>query len=369
MTLGLTMMVRDEADIIATTLDYYVQQGVDHIVVTDNASIDGTTEILEEFASRGKIELWHDPEHRKNQAQAVTKMARYLASAHQVDWVINSDADEFLRPTQTDRTLASVFADMPTDMKSFSVPVVNMAGPLNEAGFSFDTAVWRDSRRPDQLRAVGLLAQPTHNAVHIGDIEVEVSQGNHYVSIASEGQPPAELALEVLHFPWRSWTQYAARVEATGRAYASNPHLTPSPNHHGMRDYQRLQSGILAYHFAARLPSPDTDPPHLDGFIRDDSLGRHIARSSLTFPPTARPATNDRFLELATVGRELIRMGNELADTRQALDDANQALLESRQALEAASAATAAAEASLAEAEARRWFHGLFASRRDGSRR
>lgn len=358
MSLGLTMMVRDEADIIATTLDYYVQQGVDHIVVTDNASVDGTTEILEKFASHGKIELWHDPEHRKNQAQAVTKMARYLASTHQVDWVINSDADEFLRPLQTDRTLADVFAEMPTGIKSFSVPVANMAGPLNESGFSFETAVWRDSRRPDQLRAVGLLAQPSHNAVHIGDPEIDVSQGNHYVSLASEGQPPNELALEVLHFPWRSWAQYAGRVEATGRAYTSNPHLTPSPNHHGMRDYSRLQSGTLAYHFAARLPSPDTDPPHLDGFIRDDSLARHIARWSLATPPEAHPTADTRFLELATVGRELIRMGNELADTHQALNDANHALGECRLALEAASAPAA-------DPQPAHWLHGLFARRGD----
>lgn len=362
MTLGLTMMVRDEADIIETTLDYYVQQGVDHIVVTDNASIDGTTEILERFASQGKIELWHDPEHRKNQAQAVTKMARHLALAHRVDWVINSDADEFLRPARTDQTLAIVFDEMPSDIKSFTVPVVNMAGPLNDAGFSFDTAVWRDGRRPDQLRAVGLLAQPTHNAIHIGDSEVEVSQGNHFVSIASEGQPPTDLALEVLHFPWRSWAQYAARVEATGRAYTSNPHLKPSPNHHGMRDYQRLQVGILAYYFAARLPSPHTDPPHLDGFIRDDSLGQHLSRASLATPPEAQPAADARFLELATVGRELIRMGNELADTHQALNDANQALEECREALDTATGAAATPQTP-------HWLHGLFARDRTSPNR
>ena len=96
MRLVTTLMVRDEADIVGAMLTHQREQGVDHVVVTDNASVDGTVEILRSNSSaRDSSTLWHDPEHRKQQYRVVTRMARYAATELQADWVINADADEF----------------------------------------------------------------------------------------------------------------------------------------------------------------------------------------------------------------------------------------------------------------------------------
>ena len=96
MRLVTTLMVRDEADIVGAMLTHQREQGIDHVVVTDNASVDGTVDILREFERDGFITLWHDPEHRKQQYRVVTRMARYAATELGADWVINADADEFL---------------------------------------------------------------------------------------------------------------------------------------------------------------------------------------------------------------------------------------------------------------------------------
>ena len=45
------MMVRNERDILPVNLRYHLDSGIDHILVADNGSTDGTAAILEEFAA------------------------------------------------------------------------------------------------------------------------------------------------------------------------------------------------------------------------------------------------------------------------------------------------------------------------------
>jgi hypothetical protein len=51
--LVLTILVRDEVDVIETTIDYHLAQGVDTIIATDNRSRDGTRQILGRYAKFG----------------------------------------------------------------------------------------------------------------------------------------------------------------------------------------------------------------------------------------------------------------------------------------------------------------------------
>lgn len=254
MILALTLMVRDEADVIAAMLEHHLAQGVDRIVVTDNGSVDGTREILEDYARVAPITLLHDPEHRKQQGEVVTRMARRAAVEHGADWVINGDADEFVRPVDPALTLRDAFAELPRAIGSFRVPVVNLVGPLALRGSGLRRLVHRDLRSEEALRRAGLVAHPTPNAVHVGDAEVEVAQGNHRVSIPESGPVPDALALEVLHLPWRSMAQIERKTRNMGEGYDASPHLHPSPRHHGMRDWRRMRAGLLLPFVAWRMP-------------------------------------------------------------------------------------------------------------------
>jgi glycosyltransferase involved in cell wall biosynthesis len=272
MKLVVTAMVRDEADIIRQWIDYHLAQGVDAIIITDNGSVDGTREILQQYSDAGSIDLRDEPIQRKQQGELVTAMAREASSRYGADWVVNADADEFLIPVDRSLTLRDVFERLDPALASFTVPVVNLVGRIAESGAGIDRLVWRDERTNDQLQQRGVLAQPTPNAVHVGSPDVTVVQGNHLVSIGSNGKPPADLALEVLHLPWRSWTQLKNKVEISGRAYAANPVLQPSPNHHGMLDYRRYNEGSLFYYYALRMVTDealDSGPFRLDRSLPD----------------------------------------------------------------------------------------------------
>jgi hypothetical protein len=251
--LAMTLMVRDEADIVGAMIDHHLAQGVDTLIVTDNGSVDGTTAILEDYAARGLVVLHHDPEHRKQQAATVTRMAREAAVEYGADWVLNADADEFWIPAADGSSLKETFERIPVAIRAFDVAVHDMIGPAAASGTGLQRLRYRDLRSVEALNRVGLKAHATHDVAHIGDPEVEVVQGNHFVSIDSRGPVPAGLEVEVLHFPWRSWEQYSRKVRNAGSAYDASD-MTPSPNHHGMRDYRRLQSGVLYPLYLCRHP-------------------------------------------------------------------------------------------------------------------
>lgn len=256
MRLAMTLMVRDEADIVGAMLDHHLGQGVDTIIVTDNGSVDGTAEILADYERRGLIELRHDPVHRKQQSPTVTRMARDAAVEHGADWVINADADEFWIPQSPGLTLKQAFERIPTAIQAFEVPVHDMIGPAALAGTGLQRLAYRDLRTTEQLRDVGLHAHATADVAHVGSAEVEVVQGNHFVNLENRGDVPDGAAIEVLHFPWRSWAQYSRKVRNAGSAY-ENSELTPSPNHHGMRDYRRLLDGVLLPLYLCRHPDAE----------------------------------------------------------------------------------------------------------------
>ena len=167
---------------------------------------------------------------------------------------------------------------IPTALDSFTVPVTNLVGAPALRGAGVDRLLWRDGRSQEQLNQVGIYAQPTGDAVHRGDPDIKVAQGNHFVSLESKGEPDPAHELEVLHLPWRSWSQYERRVINTGRSYEANPTLRPSKNHHGMADYRRHLAGRLWYAFLLRLPLERdlVEGDAGDAFVHDTWLRDHL---------------------------------------------------------------------------------------------
>ena len=75
----MTLLVRDEADVVDAQLAFHLSAGVDFVIATDNASCDGTTEILERYERAGHLRLLREPGDQMRQAEWVTRMARLAA--------------------------------------------------------------------------------------------------------------------------------------------------------------------------------------------------------------------------------------------------------------------------------------------------
>jgi hypothetical protein len=91
MKLVMTLLVRDEADIVAANIDFHLARGVDFIIAMDNLSADATAEILRRYERDGVLHYIHQTEDDYSQHRWVTDMARLACTEFAADWMINND--------------------------------------------------------------------------------------------------------------------------------------------------------------------------------------------------------------------------------------------------------------------------------------
>ena len=66
-------------DILNEMITFHLDQGVDHVVATDNGSEDNSRAILGKAARSGRLVLIDEPQHNHDQAIWVSRMARLAA--------------------------------------------------------------------------------------------------------------------------------------------------------------------------------------------------------------------------------------------------------------------------------------------------
>jgi hypothetical protein len=153
-------MVRDEADVIAYTVEHLLAEGVDRVVVADNGSVDGTGDILRGMAHDRGLPITVVDDHLQPYYQSVkmTRLARAAASAGAA-WVVPFDADELwfspdgrrladvLRSTDCDIAAAPMWNQLPAeDDVDDPNPYVRLrtrtAEPLPQPKVAFRAHVW-----------------------------------------------------------------------------------------------------------------------------------------------------------------------------------------------------------------------------------
>jgi len=100
LNLVMTILVKNEADIIEANIRTHTKFGVDHFVIMDNNSTDGTREILSKLQKDFSIVII-DEKGYYQQKRFMTQLAFEAKRRFKPDWIINSDADEFWLPDNT----------------------------------------------------------------------------------------------------------------------------------------------------------------------------------------------------------------------------------------------------------------------------
>lgn len=243
MKLVMTLLVRDEADIISSNIDFHLDQGVDFIIAMDNLSVDGTTEILRAYERRQVLHYIHQWDDDYAQHRSVTNMARLACMHFAADWIINSDADEFWWPEHGD--LKQVLNAIPPSCHSVAAKRLNfLPRPLAEGDFFADAMIVRE------LQSVNALGEPLPGKVcHRAFADIEVEQRNHEVTRGGHKLAPEPDPITILHFPMRCYRQFAAKIAKGGAAYRRNTYLPAGTGATWRHLYEVWQRGELEAYY------------------------------------------------------------------------------------------------------------------------
>ena len=271
MKLVLTLLARDECDVVEEHIRYHLEQGVDFVIATDNLSRDGTTEILESYERSGQLHLIREEGEYLRQAEWITRMGRLAATDFGADWVIHSDADEFWWPRGD--SLKEVLASIPARYGVVRALLRHFVPrPGDEPSFAERMTVRVSATAP--INDPRSLFRPNLKIIHRGDPDVTVSIGGQRLIDSPLVPLRGWYPVEFFHFPVRSLPQ----CEVKYAHQQTGPGQTPSPYYDRVREL--IRAGRIQELYDSLL-------------VDDDALERGLEAGSLVIDTRLRDALRD----------------------------------------------------------------------------
>ncbi len=250
MKIVMTLLVRDEEDILEANLRHHLAAGIDEIIVTDNRSTDATPQILADAAALGRVRVLREPGEDYAQSRWVTRMARLAAEEHGADWVLHADADEFIAAKFG--SIRDALGLVPAGFGVIAAPRLDFR-PVSPSPLPFyERMTVRD------VRAVNPRGQPLRpKASHRGHPGATLGQGNHAVA-GVPGPIWGDCPLVMFHYALRSYGQFERKVRLGGAAYERNTELSAAAREPWRTLYELYQRGGLRDWYDAReLPADE----------------------------------------------------------------------------------------------------------------
>jgi hypothetical protein len=259
MKLVMTLLARDEADIVGDQIAFHLNAGVDFVIATDNLSHDGTTEILESYARDGHLHLIREDSEYLRQAEWITRMGRLAATDYGADWIIHSDADEFWWPRG--ESLKDVLSSIP-ERYGIVRALLRHFVPRPDDGTSFGERMTVRMSSSAPINDPRSLFRPNLKIIHRADANVNVSIGAQRLIDSPFLPLRGWYPVEFFHFPVRSLEQ----CEGKYRHQQVAPGQSPSPY------YDRVRTLLAEGRIAEFYETLVVDDGALERGLRDGSL-------------------------------------------------------------------------------------------------
>ena len=261
----MTLLVKNEEDMLEENLIFHKAMGVDGFIITDNNSSDRTPEIIRKYKEKGWIvEAIEEKATDYQQKKWVDRMIWKAKSVHKADWVINADADEIWYAPS---------GDLKTELVSSRANVLTceMKCVYPEEGKPFwqwgqTVEVVNDLERYN-LSRYSLFARQNKKVIHRTAGYIQISMGNHKVTMFPK--KVAKSNIRIYHYNIRGKKPFLEKMINGGKQLEQNP------KKHGGRHwryfYQLYKEGLLEAEYDKVIGTASFDQLKQDGFIRTDT--------------------------------------------------------------------------------------------------
>lgn len=217
--LGMTLLVKNEADIIELNVNHHINQGVDIIVALDDNSTDRTSVILRNLADKGLLHLVDYPKTKYDHSGLVNYLGSISANKYKADLLFHCDADELW--VSSTGNLKQEMIDRPF-VTGLYVPMINVLLKEDNGHEQFPNDAIYHVVKPMKIKNDSdksmidfyLKEYPAKVLYTLKNGYLRVTRGNH--EIISNNNKKAIMVksknLTVFHFPLRNKQQFYDKV-------------------------------------------------------------------------------------------------------------------------------------------------------------
>lgn len=284
--------VYDQVDILPAYLEWYINLGVDRILVQDMGSTDGSQDVLTALASKYPLEWFSlkDSNLRNHESgNTGDPMARLAREKYDARWLMMCDADEFLCLRNETLDLALDRAEL-RGLTSINIPCFNMTGPsIAEDTNPLEALTLRIEKpyveTPEQQMSGDLplpyifIRHPVKSIVLTTAFSSFVA-GSHgtNVTFGKVGEIPGA---RFNHYPIRGFAKFQQKVRNAEKFLQTNDHLEDWWGWHWRRWIRLDRQGRLKDDYDKQFPSVDEQANLIKSgmCIRDQTVSSWVSIS------------------------------------------------------------------------------------------
>ncbi len=272
--LVMTLLVKNEIDILKDNIDFHLARGVDFIIATDNNSSDGTLELLKLYRDEGVLHLIEEPSDGYYQEAWVNRMAKIAYEEYEADIIFHNDADEFWSPDSSNlkvELLRYPAVDL-IKVKAKNIILADKGGEEvypDDAKYAVVKALEKKRGQKSRLMSSNnIYLNRPHRKVMFKTAKglIKVRQGNHrYYDEKNEYVSTRSREITIYHFPSRGMPHFLRKTVEGGVAYGNSDDLKSNMGEHWREWYKAYENGRLEEQYRSMVLSDD-DAQRLMGF-------------------------------------------------------------------------------------------------------